>query len=209
MPSLEALLLGTKRSIEPTTLSGQVTGEAIIPDVVISEAHTDDVTITKHPVDTGANISDHAFAEPAMITCTFGWSDSSRLINELMSGIASGGLSGAAGAVQSLLKGKETTKDVYAKLLELKNKRTPLKLSTSKRVYDCVLIQHLQTVTSVDTENSAIIEVTFVEIKVAKARTVTLTEITQANASKTAGTNHGGQRYAKPIGTQLLEGTQS
>ena len=195
MATLEALLFGTKRSIEPTDLSGETTGEAIIPDVIISEAHTDDVTITKHPVDTGANISDHAFAEPAMITCTFGWWDSSRLINGLLDG--------------SIFKGLATAKSVYEKLLELKNKRTLIRLSTAKRVYECVLIQHLQTVTSIDTENSAIVEVTFVEIQVAKARTVTLTEATQADASKTAGTKNGGQRSAKPAGTQILEGTQS
>lgn len=67
MPSLEALLLGTKRSIEPTNLEGQVTGEAIIPDVTIAETHSDEVVVTTHPVDTGAQIADHAYRQPASV----------------------------------------------------------------------------------------------------------------------------------------------
>ena len=78
--SLEALLLGRSRGITPEE------GDAIIPDVVISETHDDDVTVTQHPVDTGAPISDHAFVQPAIVTCVFGWSDSSRLINSALDG---------------------------------------------------------------------------------------------------------------------------
>lgn len=185
MPSLEALLLGTKRSIEPTNLEGQLSGEAIIPDVTIAEVHSDEVTVTSHPVDTGAQIADHAFRQPAVVICTFGWSDSSRLVNSLFDG--------------SLFKGIESVKDVYDKLLRLKDARQVLKLSTGKRVYDAVIITKLMTTTTVDTENSAIIEVTFQEILTARARTVTLASVTQSNASRTAGTSNGGNRSAQQI----------
>lgn len=185
MPSLEALLLGTKRSIEPTNLEGQVTGEAIIPDVTIAETHSDEVVVTTHPVDTGAQIADHAYRQPASVICTFGWSDSSRLVNSLFDG--------------SLFKGIESVKDVYDKLLRLKDARQVLKLSTGKRVYDAVIITKLMTTTTVDTENSAIIEVTFQEILTARARTVTLASVTQSNASRTAGTSNGGNRSAQQI----------
>lgn len=193
MPSLEALILGTKRSIEPTNLEGQLTGEAIIPDVVISELHSDEVTVTTHPVDTGAQITDHAFRQPAVVICTFGWSDSSRLVNSLFDG--------------SLFKGIESVKDIYDKLLRLKDARQVLKLSTAKRVYDSVLITKLMT-TTVDTENSAIIEVTFQEILTAQARTVALASVTQADASKTASTTNGGQRYATLAQQTLLGGAR-
>lgn len=185
MPSLEALLLGTKRSIEPTNLEGQLSGEAIIPDVTIAEVHSDEVTVTSHPVDTGAQIADHAFRQPAVVICTFGWSDSSRLVNSLFDG--------------SLFKGIESVKDVYDKLLRLKDARQVLKLSTGKRVYDAVIITKLMTTTTVDTENSAIIEVTFQEILTARARTVRLASVTQSNASRTAGTSNGGNRSAQQI----------
>ena len=36
----------------------------VIPDVVIEEAHRDELIITQHPVEKGATITDHAFARP-------------------------------------------------------------------------------------------------------------------------------------------------
>lgn len=197
MPSLEALIMGTKRAIEPVDLNGVSAGEAIIPDVTLSEMHSDEVAVTQHPVDTGANIADHAYRQPATVVCTFGWSDSSRLINSLMDG--------GTGAVGSLLKGKGSVEDVYKTLLELKDKRTPLKLSTAKRVYPCVIITRITTTTTVDSENAAVIEITFQEILVAQAKTVTLASVQQKKPEKTARVKNGGQRYGTPA-QQLLEG---
>ena len=74
--SLEALLLGRSRSISP--MSG---GDAVIPDVVISEMHADQVSVTSHPIDTGADVSDHAIMQASVVTCVFGWSDSSRAVS--------------------------------------------------------------------------------------------------------------------------------
>lgn len=198
MPSLEALILGTKRAIEPTDLQGVLTGEVIIPDVTISEMHSDEVTVTQHPVDTGANISDHAFRQPATVVCTFGWSSSSRLINTAMSGAS-------LSEIGSMLKAKDSVADIYQKLLELKDSRTPIKLSTAKRVYPSVIITRVTTTTTVDSENAAIIEVTFQEILVAQAKTVTLASVQQQNPSRTASVKAGGQRYGTPA-QQLLEG---
>ena len=178
--SLEALLLGRSRSIEP--LDG---GDAIIPDVIISEAHTDEVTVTQHPVDTGAAISDHAICQPSVVTCVFGWSDSSRALNSALSG--------------SLMRGMMTTKDVYDRLVELKNARQLLRLSTGKRVYPAVLITKLMLTTTVDTESAAVIEITFQEVILAEAKTVSLAAVRQANPKKTASASSGGSRSAVPI----------
>lgn len=195
MPNLESLLFGVKRSIEPVDLSGQNTGDAIIPDVTISETHTDTVTVTSHPVDVGAAISDHAYKDQAIITCVFGWSDSSRLVNSLLDG--------------SILKGIESVNEVYDKLLELQTARMPIRLSTSKRVYPNVLITKVTTSTTSDTENSALIEVEFKEIIVATAKTVTLASIKQKNPGRTAGTRQGGQRNPYSASQQLLRGVRS
>lgn len=194
MPSLEALLLGTKRSLEPTDLGGTVTGEAIIPDVVISEMHSDEVSVTMHPVDVGAQISDHAFRQPATVVCIFGWSDSSRLVNSLFDG--------------SLFRGMDSVNEVYDRLLALKDQRQPLKLSTAKRVYDNVIITKITTTTTVDTENSALIEVTFQEILIAQPKEVTLASIKQASPSRTASLKNAGQRIATNAQTALLQGVR-
>lgn len=204
--TLEALLLGTKRSIEVTSLNGGPTGEAIIPDVVVSEMHSDEVTLTKHPVDTGAQITDHAYAEPAVVVCTFGWSDSSRLLNAALDSVTGLLTGGDTGALGGLFKGEETTQGIYEKLLELQKNRTLLKLSTKKRVYDTVIIRKLETTTTVDTENALLIEVTFEEVITAKAKTVALAEVTQADASRTASTKSGGQRQAQQASLSLAQG---
>ena len=178
--SLESLLLGRSRSIE--SASG---GEAIIPDVVISETHSDSVMVTSHPVDTGADISDHAVVEASVVTVVFGWSDSSRLINSAING--------------SILQGLETTKDVYQKLLELKDARMPLRLSTGKRTYENMLITSIKTTSTVETESAAIIEITLQEIFMAQAQTVSLSAIRQKNAGKTASMSRGGSRQLIPV----------
>jgi hypothetical protein len=178
--SLEALLLGRSRSIEP--LDG---GDAIVPDVTISEVHDDEVTVTQHPVDTGAAISDHAIVQPASVTCVFGWSDSSRALNSALDG--------------SILKGMQTSKDVYDRLVELKNQRALLRLSTGKRKYPSVVITKLKVSTTVDTESAAVIEVTFQEVFLVEAKTVSLAAIRQKNPRKTASKTSGGSRSAVPV----------
>ena len=178
--SLEALILGRSRSI-----TSQDDGDTIIPDVIVSEAHTDEVTVTSHPVDTGSQISDHAVVQPAQVTCDFGWSDSSRALNSLLDG--------------SIMRGMTTTKDVYDRLIELKNARQLLRLSTGKRVYTNVLITKVMTTTTADTESAAIIEVTFQEVILAEAKTVSLAAIKQANPKKTASASTGGSRSAVPV----------
>ena len=179
--SLEALLMGRSRSI--ARMDGE--GDTIIPDVVISELHTDDVTVTQHPVDTGANISDHAFVQPAGLSVTFGWSDSSRAINSALGG--------------SILQGLETTKDVYDKLLDLKNARMPLRVSTGKRVYENMVLTNIRVTTTVDTESAAIIEMTFQEVFLATAQTVSLQSIKQKNPGKTAAVSNKGSKQLIPV----------
>ena len=189
MASLQALLLGVKRSIEPSDLLGGLTGESIIPDVTISEFHSDEVTVTTHPVDTGAQISDHAYKQPATVVCSFGWSNSSRLLNSVLDG--------------SIFRGLESANDVYKRLLKMQEERQQLKLSTGKRVYDNVIITKIQTTTTVDTENAAIIEVTFQEILLATTRTVALASI-QQDISRTGSVVDQGNKSATQAQKTLL-----
>ncbi len=47
----------------------------LVFDAVLKTDHTSKVTATSHPVESGANISDHAFVEPAEIAFEVGVSD--------------------------------------------------------------------------------------------------------------------------------------
>nr|DAQ83303.1 MAG TPA: hypothetical protein [Caudoviricetes sp.] len=183
--SLEAYLLGRERSIMVLeTKGGGAASTSIIPDVVVSEEHSDEVILTRHPVDRSAPVSDHAYKLPATVTCVFAWSDSSRLINSIMNA--------------SILKGLQTTKDVYKKFQELMTKRQLLRLCTGKRVYENVLLTKMSTTSTADTESSLVLELTFEEVNLVTIAETTLSAATQKDASRTASTSNGGTRSGVP-----------
>ncbi|MFX9718550.1 phage baseplate protein, partial [Acinetobacter baumannii] len=45
-----------------------------VAEVTVREQHSDDLTITTHPVERGAPVTDHAFKMPAQLTIEAGWS---------------------------------------------------------------------------------------------------------------------------------------
>lgn len=180
LDKLQTLILGKERKIG-----------AIIPAVTIIEEHTDEVQVTEHPVDTGANVADHAIVMPAIVRCTFGWTDSLFAVNY---------------ALNSLLKGIKSTEDVYKELQKMMKARQPFSLQTGKRKYDNVIITALRTSTTVETENSLIIDVTFQEIRLARAKTVTLSRLTQKNPKATAQVSDGGQRSPLSVGGAYFQG---
>jgi hypothetical protein len=191
MASLETLVFGVRHLIEATDENGVT--EAIVPDAVISEQHSDEMRITEHPVDVGAAISDHAYKAATQVVCTFGWSDSSRLVNSALAG--------------SFLRGVDTIDEVYKKLVEIQDRRLPVRLSTARRTYETMLIQDLKLDTTKETYNAIVVEITFLELVIVAAQTVTLASIRQKNPGKTASMTRGGPR--RPQMTQqerLLRG---
>jgi hypothetical protein len=149
----------------------------IIPDVVVEEVHTDTLTITDHPVEQGAAISDHAFMNPAELSMRIGWSASSLALNGVISGIVSG----------SLLSGKiKSVKDIYESLLKLQRSRKPFGVSTGKRLYQNMLIKSIATTTDGTTENALVCTVVLREVILVRAQTGSLPAATQADPSKTA-----------------------
>lgn len=178
---LQTLVLGKQRSIG-----------AIIPAVTIIEEHTDEVRVTDHPVDTGANVADHAIVMPAVVRCTFGWTDSLFAVNYAIR--------------NSILKGLTSTEDVYKELQKMMKDRQPFSLQTGKRKYESVLITALRTSSTVDTENSLIIDITFEEVRLARAKTVTLAKKLQKNPQDTASVAEGGQRALLPVSGSYFNG---
>lgn len=149
----------------------------IIPDVVVEEVHTDTLTITDHPVEQGAEITDHAFKNPAELTMRIGWSASSLALNGVITGIVNG----------SLLKSKiKTVRDVYDDLLKLQASRKVFDVSTGKRLYKSMLIKSISTVTDQSTENALIVNITLREIIIVQTRAATLKAENQKQPDKTA-----------------------
>lgn len=166
--------------IKPARKIGTLTAQ-----VTISEAHTDELEITEHPVEQGAVIADHAFKRPAEVTIVCGWSNSppgngaNALLNAGLgavvmglqganpTSIATAGFGGAVGgaisqtgaAIQGLISGNTPgqVKDIYQKLLQLQEQRIPFDVLTGKRAYVNMLIRSLSTTTDKTMENSLIV----------------------------------------------------
>ena len=188
--SLEALAFGRRRSIASTTGGRSF---LIIPDVVISEEHTDEAIVTQHPVDIGAPVSDHAYVKPAVVHVQFAWSDNSRLVNSAISTLTGG------------LRGLLTTKEIYTELQAILNSREPVSLSTGKRNYSTMLLTSLKTTSTVETENCLICDMTFQEIMLAVEQVVDMSVATQASPATTSSTQDFGTRGLTNDGSIVID----
>jgi hypothetical protein len=166
----------------------------IVPQVVIEEKHRDELVITNHPVQNGANITDHAYKQPAMLALRYGWSTS--------------------GALFSLDLGAPSVDDVYSMLLDLQASRQPFDVVTGKRSYSNMLIRSLDVVTDKTTEKSIVVEVLLQQVIIVQTQTTTLkSSSVMSMPDKTAPVGNAGvkQPVAVPqsILYQLSKGAQS
>lgn len=138
--------------MDTITISPQRMIGSLEVDCSISEAHTDTLTITEHPVEQGASISDHAYVNPPMLTMRAAWSNSST---------QAGGDEGYAS-------------DTYNALLALQASRQPLTVVTGKRTYYSMLIQCIVTETDERSEAILAVVVTFKGVILVQTQTVTL-----------------------------------
>lgn len=172
-----ALILGGVNVLETVLLKRGRSLAGIIPNVVLEESHTDELTITNHPVERGAAITDHAFKNPAQVTVHYGF--------------------GASGSILGALSGVGDPKTVYQQLLDIQASRVPFDLVTGKRSYSNMLIAALSETTDAQTENVLIVTATMREIIIVDTSVVTLAPAdAQANPEKTAGVDNAGTKQA-------------
>jgi len=176
-------------NIGPGVLGGAIGGEilnfasvllgspriigVLLPDVSIREDHEDRMTITRHPVERGTPISDHAYLEPAGLMMEIAWSD------------ASDSLLSARGA--------------YAALLALQAAAEPFFVVTGKRIYRDMLIESISTTTDFKTENALFATVRMNQVRIVQAELIDFPlEENQAQPEQTAATQETGPRQAAP-----------
>lgn len=153
----------------------------IIPNVVVEEVHTDTLTITDHPVEQGAPITDHAFKNPAELSMRIGWSSSSLALDSVVSSV-----------IDSVKAGKLTTpkiktvRDIYEDLLKLQASRKPFDVSTGKRLYKDMLIRSISTTTDASTENALVVSVVLRQVIIVQTKAAKLKPEAQKNPAKTA-----------------------
>ncbi len=130
-----ALITGPGRSIG-----------TLIPDIVVAEAHRDELLITQHPVEGGGIISDHAFKRPAEVEMQIGYSD------------ATGRYVGYS-------------RDAYEALLAIQAARRPINVSTGKRRYRNMLVRGISTITDGHSANILMATVSLQEVIIVSTKT--------------------------------------
>lgn len=130
--------------------------ERFIFDAISNQRHTRRVTPVRHPVETGLTISDHARREPDTIALEGVVSDTP---------IAAPALPGGAlaGALGTLLNRAHRE---LLKLNEHFEKREPVFLATSLRVYENALIESFTFGKSAGTGNAIEISIQLVEVRI-------------------------------------------
>ncbi|MDW3684909.1 hypothetical protein RA280_24775 [Cupriavidus sp. CV2] len=157
--------------------------------VTIEETATDELTITEHPVELGAEVSDHAFKRPSELVMKCGWSNAD--------------YAALLGAFQALFSGELPTADyvnsVYSQLIALQATRTPFTVQSSRRVYQNMLLKGLTVVTDPKTSAALMVTATLREVIIVNTQATTLPpRENQADPQSTAETQNTGVKAAVP-----------
>lgn len=176
--AIQGFPLGAPSTTGEATFSPKRKIGDITADVTIFEQHNDQLTITQHPVEKGAAITDHAFKQPAQLGVLVGFSNSSS----------------QSGYDENYIN------EMYQKFIDMQFNRDLIDVLTARRNYKNMLIAAVSLTTDQNTENSAIISIQLQEVILVSTQTVTVPpNETQKQPEKTATTTKTGVKQAKPI----------
>ena len=140
-------------------------------DGIMSTETEEQLTITSHPVQSGANISDHAYREPTRIT-----------IESVMSDALG---SRVPGQFNSFFEKSVTA---YRRLLDLQRSRIPVSVQTRLGAYQHMLIESISAPDDVSTRDGLRCTIALREVLVAK---VGVTKVSARAWTTGTGTNKG------------------
>lgn len=184
---LDTLLVRQSRSIS-----------GIFPDVTVEENHLDELEITSHPVEKGADIADHAFKRPLELVMRVGWSPSRSIsLNR--------GILGDLASRVTDITGNSYVQDAYEQLLSLQEALEPFEVVTGKRIYQNMLLKALAVTTDKQTENALFVEARFQEVILVYTQVTTLPPIAQQSfAPSTAAAVDAGVKQATQVHSSVL-----
>lgn len=137
----------------------------IVAPCTLVEHHSDTLTITDHPVEIGAQITDHSFLNPVAVDIVIAWGSGLHV----------------------------PLRQIYQQLLTLQSSRQPFDIITGKRKYTSMLMESIEETTDQDTEN--ILRVTLrcrQVILVSTSATPLPNAANQSNPASTAPTQNRG-----------------
>ena len=142
--TLSSLPTGTAADGTPlfsATASTTAPNTLYVFDAVLDLEHEQRLTKTQHPIETGADVSTHAFLQPARLVMYIGMSDAMAAYTT-PSGITTSNLNGNGQAKASPFSGTSKSKSVnaYQTMLSIQASRLPLTIVTRLRTYTNMLV---------------------------------------------------------------------
>ena len=159
--SFENLFIRTEKSIGGIQL-----------DAVISESHTNEVSLTSNPVEFGAEITDNAVTQPKKVNILAQVSDTPM-------GLA------AFGQIVDLvtgLFGTSTTDNItrsnaaYNAIIQLQEEREPIEIQTRLKLYTDMVITKVTTIQDKDTSRIVRMSIDLQQVIITQSEIVQLTE---------------------------------
>ncbi|MGK3134880.1 phage baseplate protein [Pantoea trifolii] len=164
----------------------------IVPDVVITEKHSDTLEITEHQVEDKAPVADHAFRRPSELVMEVGFSGGGSLLDLLNTS--------AIGLSLGL-----SPKEVYQELLTLQRNRVPFDVTTGKRLYNNMLIRVLDVTTDKTTENVLAATLTLKEVLITSTQSITVADkADMSQGVSTSAVQNSGVKSTVPQNESIL-----
>ncbi len=184
----------------------------------LEETMTDTVHVTDHPVEAGAEISDHAYYRPAELVMRCGWSNSSpsNLLGAVGSLFSGGGiqsflpnltglpgLGGSNSESPQISGGGLTVSDyvsgVYAQLLALQQSLTPITVATSIRQYTNMVITSIVLTRDQKTSQALMCIISMRQVIITNTVAASIAPAqNMANPQNTAAQLQGGSQSLQP-----------
>jgi hypothetical protein len=169
-------------------------------DAILKVDHTTSIRATQHPVQNAANISDHAFPLPEVLTFEVGMSD---VMDNFFSGLQNGNpvkLGQASGKAVRWGTGDKKSISAYQGLKKLQSDRNPLSIFTRLNNYQNMLIEQMHAGDDVKTLHGLKCIVTMKQIFTAEVRNNT---VKVSSRSAVSGSAPKAEVQPKPIGSWL------
>lgn len=189
-------------------------------DTTVEEHYEDVLEITEHPVEAGAQMSDHSYKRPMELVLRCGWSDSSAsgllgLASGALSAIspAAAGVLGIVSGISSLLNpgaggsgsfpgGAMLASDyvggVYSQLLQMQASRLPVVVSSGMRIYASMLPRSIIVTRNQKTQFVLNVEMRLKQVIIVSTQSSTLpAQSAQAFPAGTADTVNAGSQQVQ------------
>lgn len=164
----------------------------VIPDVVVSEKHSDSLEITEHPVEIGAAVNDHAYKRASEVTMECGFSGGGSLLDLVdISGIGLG-------------IGR-SPKEIYQELLDTQARRELIDVVTGKRTYNNMLIRAIEVTTDRTSENVLNCTLTLREVILSSTTQISVTDKKNMQMGvNTSAVQNAGVKATTPVNQSFL-----